>query len=98
MDFQTLKNIKAEDILIDSVCSCGVVIIYIMDKNVPYIEESLVIKIKIERIIDAWKRKDTKFINEPSNELIFTKNIIMKNLEKIIMKMKTYFHEFNTGY
>jgi hypothetical protein len=33
MDFQTLRNIKAEDILIDSVCSCGVVIIYIMDKN-----------------------------------------------------------------
>jgi len=92
MNFQTLKNIKAEDILIDSVCSCGVVIIYIMDKNVPYIEESLVINIKIERIIDAWKRKDTK------NALIFTKNIIMKNLEKIIMKMKAYFHEFNTGY
>jgi hypothetical protein len=92
MDFQTLKNIKAEDILIDSVCSCGVVIIYIMDKNVPYIEESLVFNIRIEKIIDTWKRKDTK------NALIFTKNIIMKNLEKIIMKMKAYFHEFNTGY
>ena len=60
-------------------------------------EESLVIKIRIEKIIDTWKRNDTKFINEPSNELIFTKNIIMKNLEKIIMKMKTYFHEFGIG-
>ena len=98
MDFQTLKNIKADDILIDSVCCGGVVIIYIMDKNVPYIEESLVFNIQIEKIIDAWKRKDTKFINEPSNELIFTRNIIMKNLEKIIMKIKAYFHEFNTGY
>jgi hypothetical protein len=63
-----------------------------MDKNHPYIEESLAINIRIEKIIDAWKRKDTK------NDLIFTKNIIMKNLEKIIMKMKAYFHEFNTGY
>jgi len=78
MDFQTLKNIKTEDILIDSVCSCGVVIIYIMDKNHPYIEESLVFNIQIEKIIDAWKRKDTK------NALIFTKNIIMK--------IKTYFN------
>jgi hypothetical protein len=78
MDFQTLRNIKTEDILIDSVCSCGVVAIYIMDKNVPYIEESLVFNIQIEKIIDAWKRKDTK------NALIFTKNIIMK--------IKTYFN------
>ena len=92
MDFQTLRNIKAEDILIDSVCCGGVVAIYIMDKNVPYIEESLVFNIQIEKIIEAWKRKDTK------NALIFTKNIIMKKLEKIIMKIKMYFHEFNTGY
>jgi hypothetical protein len=90
--FPNIKKLKTEDILIDSVCCGGVVIIYIMDKNVPYIEESLVFNIRIEKIIDTWKRKDTK------NALIFTKNIIMKNLEKIIMKMKTYFHEFNTGY
>ncbi len=98
MDFQTLRNIKAEDILIDSVFCGGVVIIYIMDKSVPYIEESLVFNIRIEKIIEDWKRKDTKFINEPSNDLIFTKNIIMKNLEKIVVKIKTYFQEFNTGY
>jgi len=37
-----------------------------------------VFNIQIEKIIDAWKRKDTK------NALIFTKNIIMK--------IKTYFN------